>query len=76
VLRPEEREDRELEVVRLALEQLQDARVLAVREAELAVEGLFRDRAQAVSLAVRMTRWKSVSRHPHGDACCRAARGS
>jgi hypothetical protein len=52
VLRPEEREDRELEVVRLALEQLQDACVLAVREAELAVEGLFRDRAQAVSLAV------------------------
>ncbi len=46
VLRPEEREDGELEVVRLALEQLQDARVLAVREAELAVKGLFRDRAQ------------------------------
>ena len=39
-------------MVRLALEQLQDARVLAVREAELAVEGLFRDRAQTVSLAV------------------------
>jgi hypothetical protein len=51
VLRPEERKDRELEVVRLALEQLQDARVLAVRKAELAVEGLFRDRAQTVSLA-------------------------
>ena len=51
VLGPEEREDGELEVVRLALEQLQDARVLAVREAELAVKGLFRDRAQTVSLA-------------------------
>jgi hypothetical protein len=43
VLRPEEREDSELEVVRLALEQLLDTRVLPVREAELAVEWLFRD---------------------------------
>ena len=52
VLRPEEREDGELEVVRLALEQLADSRVLPVREAELAVEWLFRDGAQDVSLAV------------------------
>ena len=51
VLRPEEREDGELEVVRLALQQLLDARVLPVREAELAVERLFRDGAQEASLA-------------------------
>ena len=51
VLRPEQREDGELEVVRLALEQLLDTRVLPVREAELAVEWLFRDGAQEVSLA-------------------------
>ena len=51
MLRPEEREDGQLEVVRLTLEQLLDARVLPVRKAELAVEWLFRDRAQNVSLA-------------------------
>ena len=51
VLRPEEREDGQLEVVRLALQQLLDTRVLPVREAELAVKWLFRDRAQDVSLA-------------------------
>ena len=51
VLGPEEREDGQLEVIRLTLEQLLDARVLPVREAELAVEWLFRDRAQETSLA-------------------------
>ena len=51
MLGPEEREDGQLEVVRLTLEQLLDARVLPVREAELAVEWLFRDRAQEVILA-------------------------
>ena len=51
VLRPEQREDGELEVVRLALEQLVDTGVLPVREAELAVERLFRDGAQEASLA-------------------------
>ena len=55
VLRPEEREDGELEVVRLALQQLLDTRVLPVREAELAVEWLFRDGAQDVSLAAAPT---------------------
>ena len=50
VLRPEEREDGELEVVRLALEQRDDTGELPVREAELAVEWLFHDGAQAVSL--------------------------
>jgi hypothetical protein len=37
-------------VIRLTLEQLLDTRVLPVREAELAVEWLFRDRAQKRSL--------------------------
>jgi hypothetical protein len=45
VLRPEEREDGELEVVRRAPEQLSDTVELPVREAEAAVER-FRDRAQ------------------------------
>jgi hypothetical protein len=39
VLRPEEREDRQLEVVRLALEQLDDARELPVGQTEGAVNG-------------------------------------
>ena len=51
VLRPEKREDRELEVVRLARHQRDNAVELPVREAELAVERLFRYEAQAVSLA-------------------------
>jgi hypothetical protein len=38
-------------VVRLALEQRDDAIELPVREAELAMERLFRDRAQEISLA-------------------------
>jgi hypothetical protein len=43
VLRPEEREDRQLEVVRLATEQLDDARQLPVGQAEGAVD---RERVQ------------------------------
>jgi hypothetical protein len=51
VLRPQQREDRELEVVRLALEQLADAVELPVGETERAVERLFRDLRQAAILA-------------------------
>jgi hypothetical protein len=51
VLTPEEREDRELEVVRVALEQRDDASELPVREAEPAMERVFRNGAQAASLA-------------------------
>jgi hypothetical protein len=40
VLRPEEREDRELEVVRSPAEQFADALELGVGEAERTVEGL------------------------------------
>jgi len=46
VLRPEEREDGELEVVRLALEQFLDTVELPVGQAEGAVQWLFRDRSQ------------------------------
>jgi hypothetical protein len=46
VLRPEQGEDRELEVIRLTLEQLADTVELPVREAERAVERLFRDLRQ------------------------------
>jgi hypothetical protein len=46
VLRPEQREDRELEVIRLTLEQLADTAELPVREAERAVERLFRNLRQ------------------------------
>ena len=46
VLRPEQREDRELEVVRLAIEQRADALVLPVREAECTMERLVEDAAQ------------------------------
>jgi hypothetical protein len=47
VLRPEEREDGELEVVRLPLEQRADSVELAIREAERPME-LFRDLRQSV----------------------------
>jgi hypothetical protein len=41
----------ELEVVGLTLEERDDAGELPVREAELTMERLFRDRAQEASLA-------------------------
>ncbi len=46
VLRPEKREDRELEIVRVATQQALDTVVLSVGETESAVEGLLGDRAQ------------------------------
>jgi hypothetical protein len=48
VLRPEEREDGELEMVRLALEQLLDTVELPVGQPEGAVERLFGDPRQRV----------------------------
>jgi hypothetical protein len=51
VLRPQEREDGQLEVVGLALQQADDAIELPVRQTELAMERLFRDGAQEASLA-------------------------
>jgi hypothetical protein len=46
VLGPEQREDGELEVVRLAREQLADPRVLGIGQAERPVEPLFGDPRQ------------------------------
>jgi hypothetical protein len=46
MLRPEQREDSELEVVGLSLEQLADTFELPVREAEGAVKRLFCDPRQ------------------------------
>ena len=57
VLGPEQREDRELEVVRLALEQLDDARELSVGEAESSVDGLFGDLG---------ARWVTLAGKPDG----------
>jgi hypothetical protein len=49
VLGPEEREDRQLEVVRRPAQELADTVELSVRETEAAVEW-FRDRAQGASV--------------------------
>jgi hypothetical protein len=46
VLRPEKREDGQLEVVRLALQQRPDTRRLSIRQTERTMERLFRDRRQ------------------------------
>jgi hypothetical protein len=46
VLRPEKRENRELEVIGVAREQLDDARVLGVGEAERLVQRLIGDPRQ------------------------------
>jgi len=53
VLRPEQREDGELEVVRLALEQLADSVELPVGQPEGAVERLFCDRRQVLQSSPR-----------------------
>jgi hypothetical protein len=55
VLGPEQREDRELEVIGLALEQLDDVRVLGVGEAERLVKRPFRDSRQEIESS-RLTR--------------------
>jgi hypothetical protein len=48
VLRPEQREDCELEVIRLSFEQLADATELTVGETERPVERLFEDPRQKI----------------------------
>ena len=53
VLRPEQREDGELEVVRLPAEQLENTVELPVGQAEGMVKRLFRNGAQTISLASR-----------------------
>jgi hypothetical protein len=51
VLRPEEREDGELEVVRIASEQCADSLELPIGEAECAMEGRICRGAQKLSLS-------------------------
>jgi predicted transcriptional regulator len=51
MLGPEQREDRELEVVRLAFQKTPDSLELAVRETERAVQRLFRNLRQRASVA-------------------------
>ena len=60
VLRPEQREDGELEVVRLALQQRDDSVELPVREAELAMERRFRDGAQVTQSSPRRGRLRRL----------------
>jgi hypothetical protein len=50
VLRPEQREDGELEAIRLASEQVRDPVELAVAEPQSAVQPLFRDRRQSAAV--------------------------
>jgi hypothetical protein len=54
VLRPEEREDGELEVVRIAAEELPDTVRLPVGETERAVQLLFRDLRQEIQCSGRV----------------------
>jgi hypothetical protein len=51
VFRPEQGEDRQLEVVRLALQEFADALELFVREPERAMQGLFSNLRQKPILA-------------------------
>jgi hypothetical protein len=51
MLGPEQREHRELEMVRLAPEKIPDPLELAVREPERAVQRLFRNLRQGVSVS-------------------------
>ena len=59
VLGPEEREDRQLEVVRLALEQLDDALQLPVGQSECAVNGLGGDLRQVIQSSREVRRQPS-----------------
>jgi hypothetical protein len=59
VLRPEQREDGELEVVRLAAQELLDSVELPVGEPEGAMERLFRDGRQVIESS-RETRRRST----------------
>ena len=59
MLRPEEREHRQLEVVRLAVGQLADTVELPVCEAEQTMEGLFGDGSQNAQSSQRPRRRRS-----------------
>jgi hypothetical protein len=51
VLRPQDGEDRELEIIGITTEKTANTVVFVVREAERAVERLFRDRRQSDTIA-------------------------
>jgi hypothetical protein len=53
VLGPEERKDRELEVVRVSAQELADSLQLPIGESECAVEGLFDDGRQRIECSCR-----------------------
>ena len=58
VLGPEQREDRELEVVRLTFQKLPDPLELTVGEPERAVQRLFRNLRQAISVSPALRRYR------------------
>jgi hypothetical protein len=62
VLGPQEREDRELEVVRLPAEQVADPGKLAVRQPEGAMKRLFRYRRQVAECSAAGGRPTTVRR--------------
>ena len=76
VLRPEEREDGQLEVVRLALEQALDPRELPVGESEGAVERLRRDRARQVFESSRVAGRQIFPSSAYAGSCLRARSSS
>jgi hypothetical protein len=69
VLRPEQREDGELEVVRVAAEQLPDTVELPVGETERPVQRLFGDRGQRIIVAVTPVALGSLGRCVRTSSC-------
>ena len=67
MLGPEEREDRELEVVRRPAEQLADTVELPVRQAERAVQRLFCDRGQREVTSLPFEEDRAASRAQRND---------
>jgi hypothetical protein len=69
VLRPEQREDGELEVVRVASEQLPDTVELPVGETERPVQRLFGDRGQRAIVSVTPVALGSLGRCARTSSC-------
>jgi hypothetical protein len=69
VLRPEQGEDGQLEVVRLAAEQLSDSVELPVVETERPVQRLFGDRGQGFIVAVAPVALGSLGRCAPTSSC-------
>jgi hypothetical protein len=73
VLRPEQREDGELEVVRVALEELADTVELLVREAERAMQR-FRDLRQSFTVSGEVDGGQAGSSSPKPSRARRLSR--